>query len=92
MSDWFEEALCKDMPNAMFFPHPEPRRNRPGSYARAWSAARAVCARCPVKSQCLEHGLALGALYGMFGGMTAEERRDEMIRRERNRRSVRGVA
>lgn len=43
--------------------------------------AKAVCARCPVRAACLEHALTNGEKWGIWGGLTAKERR--LLRRER---------
>jgi hypothetical protein len=48
------------------------------------SAARAVCARCPVRTACLEYALAHGETFGIWGGLNERERR-----RERRRRHLR---
>jgi hypothetical protein len=37
--------------------------------------AKAVCAGCPVRSDCLRYALAAGPLQGVWGGLTEEERR-----------------
>src|SRR5690606_9161462 len=47
----------------------------------AVTAAKAVCATCPVMSECLEYALAEQVQHGIWGGTTAEER--TRIRRER---------
>ena len=41
-----------------------------------WSERRAktLCAGCPVRATCLAGALARGEEYGIFGGLTAEER------------------
>jgi WhiB family redox-sensing transcriptional regulator len=55
----------------MFF-HPDgergPRRN-----ARE-KAAKAVCATCPVLAACRAHALAAQEPYGIWGGLSEEER------------------
>ena len=55
----------------MFF-HPDGERGRNRS-ARE-SAAKAVCAVCPVLTQCRSHALAVPELYGIWGGLGEEER------------------
>jgi WhiB family redox-sensing transcriptional regulator len=68
MSDWRERAACRGA-EALFF-HPE--------HERGWAAyqrivkAKAVCARCPVKPECLAE--YWWEPFGVFGGMTAAER------------------
>lgn len=37
--------------------------------------AKAICARCPVLTECLDHALALGDVHGVWGGTTYEQRR-----------------
>lgn len=39
------------------------------------SEAKAVCAGCVVRDECLAHALAAGERYGVWGGLTADERR-----------------
>ena len=40
-----------------------------------------MCAECPVRSTCLEHALAAGEPFGIWGGLTLRERR--VLRRAR---------
>ena len=37
-------------------------------------AAKAVCASCPVRAECLDYALHAGEPYGVWGGLTAVER------------------
>jgi WhiB family redox-sensing transcriptional regulator len=39
------------------------------------AAAKAVCATCPVQSECLEFAIATNQEYGVWGGTSEEERR-----------------
>lgn len=46
--------------------------------SKTWIAARAVCAECVVREQCLAAALAVDVTedrWGMFGGMTPSERK-----------------
>jgi WhiB family transcriptional regulator, redox-sensing transcriptional regulator len=45
--------------------------------------AKAVCAVCPVKSECLEFALRLKVAHGVWGGLSERERRT--LRRNRHR-------
>ena len=38
------------------------------------SAAKKICTACPVKTECLEHALAVPENFGVWGGLTQEER------------------
>lgn len=42
--------------------------------------AKCLCARCPVRTQCLEYALRRGEKFGIWGGKTEKERRK--MRRE----------
>jgi WhiB family redox-sensing transcriptional regulator len=69
--DWQLEGACRALPPEMFF-HPEGergprRRNRE-------TAAKAVCATCPVIAQCRAHALAIREPYGIWGGLGEDER------------------
>lgn len=69
--DWQLQALCRDMDSAMFF-HPE--RERGDARSARDERAKAVCQRCPVIVECRAHALAVHEPYGVWGGMTAQER------------------
>jgi WhiB family transcriptional regulator, redox-sensing transcriptional regulator len=64
--EWWKQAACRRQPLEVFFP-PDARSSR---------AAKAICATCVVRTQCLDY--AMGAdppLKGIFGGTTEQERR-----------------
>jgi WhiB family redox-sensing transcriptional regulator len=69
--EWQYEGLCREASPELFF-HPEGERGP----ARRWRQARAVaiCRRCPVQAQCREHALRVGEPYGIWGGLTEEDR------------------
>jgi WhiB family transcriptional regulator, redox-sensing transcriptional regulator len=50
-------------------------------------AAKALCGRCPVQSECLEHALAAPEEYGIWGGTTPWERSLVAARRRHHRLS-----
>ena len=52
--------------------------------ANASTLALAVCGACAVRSECLEHALTVPEQEGIWGGLTAKERR----RMSRDRRAV----
>lgn len=68
---WQDKAACKDMGTATFF-HPDGERG--GTRRRRAAAAKAICANCPVLEQCRSYALAAHEPYGIWGGMTEEER------------------
>jgi WhiB family transcriptional regulator, redox-sensing transcriptional regulator len=75
--DWAERAACKDEDPEIFFPISEV-----GPGARDTALAKAVCARCPVRKDCLSYALDRAIPEGVFGGKTGAER-DRMARRPR---------
>ena len=64
---WREEALCAQTDHTIFFP-------QVGANA---TAARKICAACPVRAACLSDALAhRDWSYGVRGGMTPAQRRN----------------
>ncbi len=68
-----ELARCKDEDISIFFPL------RDDDEAEE---AKAICGLCQVQGACLERALLTGEKEGVWGGMTARERR-RLIRRRR---------
>ena len=52
-------------------------------------AAKAVCAQCPVQSECLEYAMQWNHLSGVWGGLSERERRH--LRRRRRGRDGRPI-
>jgi WhiB family redox-sensing transcriptional regulator len=69
--DWQFQGACRDADPSVFF-HPEGERG-PSREARD-RAAKAVCASCPVITQCRAHALSVREPYGVWGGLTEDER------------------
>lgn len=69
-TEWQHRAACRDEDPELFFPVSEM-----GPGARQVEKAKSVCARCPVRSECLNYALRNGLNHGIFGGMTESERR-----------------
>jgi len=78
-SDWRDRAACAApaVDPEVFFPGPGER----GKVARA----KRICARCPVRGECLAEGLAMPGLLdeGIRAGTTAKDR--ARIRGQRRR-------
>ncbi len=77
---WQYKAACGGE-NAPLFFGPE-REGRPDRENREVKAA-AICASCPVRTQCLEYALRLSVKHGIWGGLSPEERARERRRRTR---------
>ncbi len=75
---WFDSAGCRHVgPHHMFPTTSDGER-----------AAKAVCAGCPVRSECRTYALAQEELHGVWGGMTEDERRTERMQAIRAGRSA----
>jgi WhiB family redox-sensing transcriptional regulator len=59
------------MDSGWFF-HPEAERGP--QKERRDADAKAICAQCPVIDPCREHALQVQEPYGVWGGMTVDER------------------
>lgn len=69
--DWQTKAACRGSDTGTFY-HSENERGP--SRARREMAAKAVCSRCPVIQSCLRWALAAREPYGVWGGLSVQER------------------
>lgn len=69
--DWQLHGACRGADTVLFF-HPDGERG--SARRRRQAAAKAVCARCPVLQDCRRHALQVHEPYGIWGGMSEEER------------------
>lgn len=81
---WQQQAACLTT-TVEFFEPEAPERGRVDQRAKAAEedAAKQVCATCPVRSDCLAWALDAGEDFGIWGGLTAVERRPLRDRRRR---------
>ncbi|WP_419997497.1 WhiB family transcriptional regulator [Streptomyces boninensis] len=83
---WHAEAVCRRDEAGLFFaPSKEPTADRLAREA----AAKRLCGRCPVMVECREHALLQPEPYGVWGGLTAAERRVVIARRRRREAELR---
>ena len=76
---WQDDAACLNAQDPeTFFPS-----GTTGDAVYQIRAAKAVCATCPVRSLCLEFALSSRQDFGVWGGLTEDERRS--LRRSRQR-------
>jgi WhiB family redox-sensing transcriptional regulator len=70
--DWQRSARCRGEAGRDFYPPfgGERRRDRGARELRA----KAVCDSCPVRVDCLDHAVRSGERYGVWGGLTSDER------------------
>lgn len=74
---WMLHAACRGLDPNLF----HPRRGERGA-----DQARAVCARCPVQPDCLNHALDNGETLGTWGGIPEHKRRP--LRRQRRQQQA----
>jgi WhiB family redox-sensing transcriptional regulator len=70
---WQLEAACRGEDASLFFA-PNYFEKREEKLARE-AKAKAFCARCPVREECLEYALRIREPHGIWGGMNEFERR-----------------
>ena len=62
---WQDSAACTGIDPAIFFPES----------GDPVGPAKALCRACPVREQCLADALERGEVHGVWGGLSAKERR-----------------
>ncbi|MBS2963910.1 WhiB family transcriptional regulator [Actinocrinis puniceicyclus] len=77
--DWQLRGLCRGKDSSLFF-HPEGERGAARSSREL--AAKEICMNCPVQIPCAEHALRVREPYGVWGGMTEEEREQHHARQK----------
>ena len=68
---WQDYANCRGADADLFFPER-------GASTRK---AKAICAACDVRQECLDYAITSGEKFGIWGGMSERERR--RVRRQR---------
>lgn len=69
--EWQSEGNCVGKDPELFFLDFNMRSSTKTNKERE---AKAVCKGCPVIAKCLNHALTVPEVYGVWGGMTADER------------------
>ena len=85
MIGWQFRAACRGDDSGLFFaPNYFERKEEKDTRE---SRARAICARCPVRQDCLEYALRIHEAHGIWGGLNELERRSLLRARERERQA-----
>jgi WhiB family redox-sensing transcriptional regulator len=73
MWGWQFDAACRGEDSSLFFApnYFEKRGEKEGREAKA----KALCARCPVRDECLEYAIQIRETHGIWGGLNVMERR-----------------
>ncbi len=77
---WEERARCGQYDPEIFF-DPTPRAER---------KAKAICAQCPVRLDCLACAVSFRAEFGVWGGLNGKER-SSLLRRSRRSIGTQGT-
>ena len=82
--EWQERGNCSkvDDPEIFFLEHAERGKEK----RKREQQALKICRSCPVIQKCLEHALSVPEFFGVWGGMTADQR--NAILRKRGRRII----
>jgi WhiB family redox-sensing transcriptional regulator len=68
--NWRDDAACRDTDPDLFFPV-----GTTGLAVDQIASAKAVCASCPVRTECLDFALFTNQDSGVWGGTSEDERR-----------------
>jgi len=79
---WRRDAACRDLASSLFF---GPDGERESARRQREVAAKAVCARCPVRMPCALYALATHQSHGVWGGLAEDDRRQSVA--DENRRT-----
>jgi WhiB family redox-sensing transcriptional regulator len=74
--EWQYDSACRNVDPEVFF---SPDAERGPSRRNREATAKALCAVCPVVRECLNHALTVREPYGVWGGLTINER-DQLLR------------
>jgi WhiB family redox-sensing transcriptional regulator len=79
--DWQLAAACRGATTETFF-HPDGERG--ASRRKRELAAKAMCATCPVLMACRSHALRVREPYGVWGGLSEDDREEIYLAGRRN--------
>jgi WhiB family transcriptional regulator, redox-sensing transcriptional regulator len=82
VANWRSASACLHADPNLFFPI-----STTGRAIDQIARAKAVCAGCPVRGQCLEFAQTHDPIYGIWGGTTPEERQRARRREQRAARN-----
>ncbi len=80
---WQYRAACRGEDSNMFFA-PNYFERKEEKEARE-AKAKAICATCPVRAECLDYALRTREPHGIWGGLNEAERKAMIRERERHR-------
>jgi len=78
--DWRTRARCRTQDPETFFP----------DKGKPTASAKRICGGCPVQSRCLQDAIVAGYVHGVWGGLSAHERKALVV--AERRRTVAAMA
>jgi WhiB family redox-sensing transcriptional regulator len=69
---WMEEGECLRESPELFYPT---EHGRTAEDIKSLKVAKAICHECPVEEECLRYALRHEMEWGVWGGLSAKERR-----------------
>jgi len=76
---WQVRAACRGPESAVFFPPASGERRDERDEREA--KAKAICATCHVRTDCLDYALTIREPHGIWGGLNEFERRELIAER-----------
>ncbi len=76
--EWQYEGSCNNYDPEIFYLPYNIRMSQKREYI---SRAKAICAECPVAEQCREFALTTEQEFGIWGGLSEDERRKVLARK-----------
>ena len=74
---WRHKAACRGPSQDIFFPPQRTERRR--DKRRREQLAKEICSGCPVMEACREYAIGINEPYGVWGGLTENERRRAVL-------------
>jgi WhiB family transcriptional regulator, redox-sensing transcriptional regulator len=84
---WQRDAACRNLGSWLFF---APDGERSSARRQREAAAKEVCRSCPVQAPCALYALATRQRYGVWGGLTEDDRRQPVADQRQHTWAPRG--
>lgn len=75
---WVHRAACKDTDTSVFY---QPQGNHADE-------AKKICAKCPVRKECLDYAIHNCERFGIWGGLSTNERKQYKRDQRKKRKSA----
>ncbi len=69
--NWSDHGSCREADPLLFF---HPQNERGSARKRRERAAKVICMQCPVRMECADYAVRARESYGVWGGLSEEDR------------------